>query len=95
MTTLSNYERETIINYNQEGKTANVFTHHPALIRKLDKLCEDFPDNFKCDSREDHFGVPCGDYSVPKQYVTIRAPRIMSDEQKAAIRERFAKASAE
>ena len=39
MPKLTNYERETIFNYNQEEKTASCYTHDPALIRKLDRLC--------------------------------------------------------
>lgn len=86
---LRNYERETIIGYNQEDKTATVYTHHPALIRKLDKLCENFPDRFKCNCHKDRLGVPCADYTIPKQYVTIRSPKILTDEQKTAARERM------
>ena len=33
---LSLYEQETIINYNQEDKTATCYTYDKALIRKLD-----------------------------------------------------------
>lgn len=35
---LTKYEQETIINYNQEEKTASCFTHDLALIRKLDEF---------------------------------------------------------
>lgn len=35
MTTVSNYERETIIIYNNEEKIATITTYDPKLIRRL------------------------------------------------------------
>lgn len=40
---LSLCEQETIINFNEEEKTASVYTHNKALIRKLDKLAQERP----------------------------------------------------
>lgn len=41
---LTKYEQETIINYNNEEKTASIFTYDRSLIRKLDKRLPDYPD---------------------------------------------------
>ena len=41
---LTKYEQETIINYNNEEKTASVFTYDKSLIRKLDKRLAEMPD---------------------------------------------------
>ena len=40
---LSLYEQETIILYNQEELTANVYTHDPKLLRKLEALSQKYP----------------------------------------------------
>ena len=44
---LTNIERETIITFNAAEDTAEVYTADPVYIRKLDKLCEQFPDTYK------------------------------------------------
>ena len=44
----SRYEQETSILWNEEDKTANVYTASPVTMRKLDKMCERFPDDYKC-----------------------------------------------
>ena len=44
MANLTKYEQETIINYNNEEKTASIFTYDKSLIRKLDKRLADHPD---------------------------------------------------
>ena len=41
---LTKYEQETIINYNNEEKTASIFTYDKSLIRKLDKRLSEYPD---------------------------------------------------
>ena len=40
---LSLYEQETIVNFNEEEATANVYTQNRALRRKLDKLAQERP----------------------------------------------------
>lgn len=44
MANLTKYEQETIINYNNEEKTASIFTYDKSLIRKLDKRLSEYPD---------------------------------------------------
>lgn len=84
----SKYEQETIINYNQEEKTASCYTFDQALIRKLDKLCETSDDIFRVDGCTPG---PAKEYVFPKKWVRIRPPRQMSDEQRAAASERAKK----
>ena len=38
MSDLTSYEKETVITYNNEEQTAQVFTYHRALQNKLNKL---------------------------------------------------------
>ena len=81
---LSLYEQETIVNFNEEEATANVYTHNRTLRRKLDKLAQERPEDCHID-RVSHDGAAT-DYTVPKVWVKIRPPRIASEAQKAVSR---------
>ena len=80
---LSKYEQETIINFNVAESDAVVFTRDKAVIRKLDSLVNEFPEVYKC------IGVTDIDktYSMPKQYVSYRKPRKISEDVKNKRRE--------
>ena len=80
---LTNYERETIITYNEADKTAQVYTCNNALIRKLDNLCAESKEFLIV--REDEYSKT---YELPKKYVSIRAPYKMSEEQRKKLSER-------
>lgn len=41
---LTNYERETIINFNEGEDTASVYTHNKALRRRLEQLAQERPE---------------------------------------------------
>ena len=81
---LSLFEQETIINFNEADSTASVYTHNKALIRKLDKLAQERPEDCSVD-RVSHDGAAT-DYAIPKAWVKIRPPRVASAAQKAASR---------
>lgn len=70
---MTGYEKETIISYNQAEPTATIFTYHPALIRKLDRLCAAC-DGYRCLQRGEAEGAPYAEYEIPKKYVSIRKP---------------------
>lgn len=76
---LSRLEQETIINFNEAEATAGVYTHNGRLKRRLEQLERDRPD----DVSRDHNG----DFLIPKGWVKINPPRILSE----AERERLAK----
>lgn len=59
---LTKYEQETIINYNNEEKTASIFTYDKSLIRKLDKRLAEMSD-MKLIRRGEDFA----EYSLPKK----------------------------
>ncbi len=84
MAHLTKYEQETIFNYNQEEKTASCFTHDPALIRKLDRLCE--KDKAITVTRE---GDGWREYTFPKSWLKVRPPRKLSDEQRQELANRM------
>jgi len=75
---LSKYEQETIINFNVAESDAVVFTRDKAVIRKLDSLVNEFPEVYKCIGETDFDKT----YSMPKQYVSYRKPRRISEELK-------------
>ena len=82
---LTRIEQETGINYNNEEDFAIVYTAHNALIIKLDMLCGLYPKDFK-------HTVLIGDdeeiksYHIPKKYVSVRIPRILSEKQKDSLK---------
>ena len=89
MSDLSNYEKETVINYNNEESTAQVFTYHRALQNKLNKLVGVNPDILVL-----RRGDEWTEYIVPKTWIKVSLPRQVNytDEQRAAMAERLAAA---
>lgn len=81
---LTKYEQETIINYNNEEKTASFFTYDKSLIRKLDKRLAEMSD-MKLIRRGEDFA----EYSLPKKWIKVAFPRQYSDEQRAEMAERM------
>lgn len=75
---LSLYEQETIILYNQGENTAEVYTHDLKLMTKLERLAQKFPEQV---IRKNQLT-----YLVPKRCVQIREP--YSEQRRAAARER-------
>lgn len=85
MSKLSKYEQETIINFNVAESDAVVFTRDKAVIRKLDSLVNEFPEVYKCIGETDIDKT----YSMPKQYVSYRKPRRLTQARKDAARMRM------
>ena len=83
MSVLTKYEQETIINFNVAESDAVVFTRDKAVMRKLDALVTEFPEVYKCLKVTDIDKT----YSMPKQYVSYRKPRRISEELKQQRRE--------
>lgn len=85
MTKLTRYEMETTINFNMEEKTAVLYTRDRNVMRRMDALVSKFPDIYRL-TEETDIGKT---YEFPKKYAMPRRPRILSEEQKDAMRERF------
>lgn len=82
---ISNYEKETIIIFNEEEQEARIETFKPTFKKKLDKLCLDYPELYKRIKE----GVDGGNvYLVPKRYIRVGSPRTVSEEQRKAMTER-------
>ena len=92
--TLSAYERETIIRWDEESSEASFYTASPVQIRRMDKLTAENPANFREIRAEKCQGEICAKtYTIPKDFITIRSKRrILSEEQRAANAERLRKA---
>ena len=85
---LTKYEMETIYNYNQEEPLASCYTMDRALMRRLDALAEKHKEITVVRADE---GVR--EYTFPKKWIKVRAPKELSDEQRENMakraRERF------
>ncbi len=93
---LSRYEQEVVIGFNAEGDTAELYTADPVYLRKLDRLVEQNPGQFKLVRVETCQGeVVSKRYTFPKRFISIRSKDIkreLTDEQRAEIAERLGKA---
>lgn len=87
---IPNVERETVITYNEQEKTAVVYTCNPVLKRKLDGLTTARPDECKL-LRQFPDGIGM-EYEVPKKWVKVSPPRFVSEERRAAMAERAKRA---
>ena len=94
---LSRYEQEVIINFNGEEEHASLYTANLVWIRKMDKLLEQNPDQFRLRRVERIKGeVVSKEYIFPKRFVSIRSrdiKRVLTEEQRKEIAERFKKPS--
>ena len=82
--TLSLYERETIINYNEAEPSANIYTHNVALRNKLLKLSQT-----ETDLRMIHLGADMIEVEVPKKWIRVNPPRKLSEQTRLELKERM------
>ena len=82
---ISRLEQETIINFNEAESTATVYTHNGALVRKLEGLADQRPDEAK---RGRVFPDGGREYTIPKRWVKVNAGPMYTDEQRQAMAER-------
>ena len=86
MNNLSRIEQETVILFNEAESTATIETYNGRLKRKLDRLATERPNEVTAQNGNDG----ARKYTVPKRWVTVNSPRVMSEEQKAICTERLA-----
>lgn len=73
--TLANYERETIINFNEAEDMASIYTHSRKWMRYIENELGIKPTR--------HFG-PAREYEIPKKWLRLpQKPRAASPAQKA------------
>ena len=79
---LTKWEMETIINFNDAEKTAEVYTCNKALMKKLDNLCIRSKEiTLKKEDKQSKT------YIFPKKWVKITLPRTLSDETRKKLSE--------
>ena len=81
---LTNYERETIINYTEAVASASVYTHNRALINKLKGLVKEY--NLEVKQLESAY-----EFTVPKKWIKVRPPRKVSAENREKMSQRAKK----
>lgn len=87
---LSLYEQETIISYNQGEAEATIFTYSKSLMPRVEKLRKRLPDEVAL-LREEKTGAR--EYRVPKSCIDIKIPPKYSPEELERKREIAAAAS--
>lgn len=92
MNGLTRLEQETIINFNEAESVAEIFSYNNSLKRKLHSLCDKYPDQFLYDKeRSEENGCGGEFFRVPKKYITVASPRVLSEDQKEKKREQAKK----
>ncbi len=81
--TLSRYEKETIISFNEAETTANVYTCNTQIKKRLRELSLKSSDIYRV--KEDEYSQT---YIIPKKMIKFSFPRELSEKekQKRAIR---------
>ena len=80
---LTKYEKETIINFNEEESTASVYTHNERLRNRLAAFAEKSDDCCLVRKGDDY-----DEYRIPKSWLKINLPRQYSDEQRQKMADR-------
>ena len=76
-------EREVIIRWSMADKQASIYADNPTLCRKLDKLCAEHPEAYRCTTEADAFGAKRYEVQVP----LIRFGKPVSEASKEARRQ--------
>lgn len=84
---LTRAEQETVVNFNEEEDRATVYTYNGRFKKNLRELSGKMPQDCQL-TREDKYGGVT--YSIPKGWVKIVPPRILTDAQKAEMARRLA-----
>lgn len=81
---LTKYEQETIILYNEKEATASVYTHNTGLQNTLRGLCESHLAQVRQTDNNRHGGLS---FELPKKWIKITPPRVLSEAQKKVLEE--------
>ena len=68
-------EQETTIVWDEEEKVAHIYTASPITMRKLDKLCSEFPETYRRTWVEQEGArITAARYEVANKFVRFRKP---------------------
>ena len=79
---LSNYEKETIFLFNEADREASVFTYNDALKKQLEALCVSHPEQVLRTEDNGYGGLT---FALPKKWLKIKPPRILSAAQREVV----------
>ena len=82
---LSRYEQETVITFNEAEPSATVYTYNGKLKRKLIALCTERPQDTKQTAEDGKGGLT---FRIPKKWVKVNPGRILTEEQRKEMKER-------
>ena len=83
---LTREERETIITWSEVDEEMEITTWSQPMVRRLRKLAPEY------NAEVQEIGFDCVQVSLPRKALTLRKPRVLSNEQKQAQTERLRKA---
>ena len=89
---LTGYEKETTIVFNESESAAYIETPNRRIKQILKQLLKNHPDRVRLERDEDDEGFMS--VQIPKKWVRIRGPRVLTDEQRAEYAERAKKMAA-
>lgn len=81
---LARYEQETILLFNEKERTASVFTYNAGLQKHLKELCES---HFGQVRQIDDNGFGGLTFKVPKKWIKVVPPRVLSEAQRQVLEE--------
>lgn len=90
---ISKYEQEVTIGFSAAEGTAEIYTSDPVWIRKMDKMVQQNPEQFKPGKVETYQGeIVAKRYTFPKKLISIRSKqKRLTDEQRAELAARFSR----
>ena len=77
-------ERKTEISWDAEEKIAKIWTNDPAMIKRLDALCEHISGAYQCTDKYGQSAI----YKVPAKLIVFRFPT--EEEMQKEIKEKYA-----
>lgn len=80
---LSNYEKESIILWNEVEKTASIYTHNMVLHEQLAALCLSHPEQVRRTGDNGHGGLT---FELPKKWLKVTPPRVLSPAQREVLK---------
>lgn len=87
---VSRLEQETYFNFNEAEPDAVIATYNASLSRKLLGAMDEHPEIKLVKQNDDGYF----EFVVPKKWCKVSIPRVLSDEEKQALREKMLKVNA-
>jgi len=86
---MTNFEKETSIWYSEDGNECRVLTYNKALLNRLDRFTTEGTDCRAVREVKIEGLLRAKEYIIPKQWVSIRKPRRVTEAQRETARRNF------